>query len=64
MWYAVYVALPIYSYNISCSSLGEGIYKHRNVVCKKLLREVSCLRRRCFLEEWEDVSSSNAFILG
>jgi len=31
VWYATYVALPIYSYKISCSSSGGGIYKHRNV---------------------------------
>lgn len=64
VWYAVCVALPIYSYKISCSSSGEGIYKHRNVDCRKLLKEGSCLHRRWFLAEWEDVYSSSAFILG
>lgn len=39
------------------------MYRHRNIDHRKLLKEGSCLHRRWFLAEWEDVYSSSVFIL-
>lgn len=49
----MYVALPIYSYKLFCSSSGERIYECINKDFRKLLKEVFCLQRRCFLAEGE-----------
>lgn len=53
VWYAMYVALPIYSYKLSSCSTGEGIQECINMDFRKLLKEGFCLQRRCFLAEGE-----------
>lgn len=49
VWYVVYVALP--TYELFCSSSGEGIHEHINMDCRKLLKRGFCLQRRWFLAE-------------
>lgn len=46
VWCVIYVALSIYSYELFCSSSGEGIHEHINMDCRKLLKEGFCLQRR------------------
>lgn len=59
----MYVALPIYSYKLFCSSSGEGIYEHINMDCGKLLKERVLSAEKVVPGRGGDVCSSTAFIL-